>query len=74
MMNNPILWPCTKYRQFGRRDKSMEFDFVIYLAAESGDIYNNNYIDKRDETMHLTLPHLVMITAALLIAHSLIWA
>jgi len=53
----------------------MDFDFVTDLPAACGDV-NNNKIRKliRDRTMHLTLPHLVIITVALLIAHSIIWA
>lgn len=52
----------------------MDFDFVTYFPAILGNINNNKTHNRRDYIMQLTLPHLVMITAALLIVHSIIWA
>ena len=53
----------------------MDFNFVICFPAILGNVNdNNNKYTKDKNIMQLTLPHLVMITAALLIAHSIIWA
>jgi len=50
----------------------MDFGFVTFFPAILGNNNNIKYI--RDNLMQVTLPHLVMITAALLIAHNFIWA